>query len=102
LPAIADKESIKYLELWQIRGLGDIGVVSSLSGLQFLFVQSYLEALALEMYLRQYSSSIILVVSRLCDGGQPSAYMSALVSVRIPPTGHYPIGNYRLYRIVYY
>jgi len=49
LPAIADKESIKYLELWQIRGLGDIGVVSLLSGLQFLFVQSYLEALALEM-----------------------------------------------------
>jgi len=59
LSAIADKESIKYLELWQIRGLGDIGVVSSLSGLQFLFVQSYLEALALGMYLRQYSSSIL-------------------------------------------
>ena len=77
-------------------------MVSSLSGLQFLFVQSYLEALALEMYLRQYSSSIILVVSRLRDWGQPSAYMSALVSVRTPPTGHYPIGNYRLYRIVYY
>jgi len=67
LSAIADKESIKYLELWQIRGLGDIGVVSLLSGLQFLFVQSYLEALALEMYLRQYSSTIIFFVSRLRD-----------------------------------
>ena len=40
LSAIAGKESIKYLELWQIRGLSDIGVVSSLSGLQSLFLQS--------------------------------------------------------------
>ena len=38
--AIANKESIKYLELWQIRGLSDIGFVSSLDGLQFLFLQS--------------------------------------------------------------
>jgi hypothetical protein len=38
--AIAGKESIKYLELWQIRGLAEISVISSLSGLQFLFLQS--------------------------------------------------------------
>ncbi len=40
LSAIANKESIKYLELWQIRGLSDLGIVSSLDGLQFLFLQS--------------------------------------------------------------
>ena len=40
LSAIANKESVKYLELWQIRGLSDIGVVSSLGGLQSLFLQS--------------------------------------------------------------
>lgn len=40
LSAIASKESIKYLELWQIRDLSDIGVISSLSGLQYLFLQS--------------------------------------------------------------
>lgn len=40
LSAIASKESIKYLELWQIRGLSDISVVSSLSGLQYLFLQA--------------------------------------------------------------
>jgi hypothetical protein len=40
LSAISGKESLKYLELWQIRGLSDISVVSSLSGLQYLFLQS--------------------------------------------------------------
>jgi len=40
LSAISGKESIKYLELWQIRGLSDISVVSSLTGLQYLFLQS--------------------------------------------------------------
>jgi|HubBroStandDraft_6_1064221.scaffolds.fasta_scaffold68276_2 hypothetical protein len=40
LSAIAGKESIKYLELWQIRGLSDISVVSSLIGLQYLFLQA--------------------------------------------------------------
>jgi len=40
LSAISGKESIKYLELWQIRGLSDIGFVSSLTGLQHLFLQS--------------------------------------------------------------
>jgi hypothetical protein len=40
LSAIADKESIKYLELWQVRGLADLSVISSLRGLQFLFLQA--------------------------------------------------------------
>ena len=40
LSAISGKESIKYLELWQIRALSDIGVVSSLNGLQYLFLQA--------------------------------------------------------------
>src|SRR5437870_428084 len=40
LSAIAGKESIKYLELWQIRGLSDISVVASLSGLQYFFLQA--------------------------------------------------------------
>jgi hypothetical protein len=40
LSAIADKDNIKYLELWQVRGLADLGAISSLSGLQYLFLQS--------------------------------------------------------------
>ena len=32
--------SIKYLKLWQTRGLNDISVVSTLHGLQYLFLQS--------------------------------------------------------------
>src|SRR5207244_7008721 len=40
LSAIAGKESIKYLELWQIRGLSHISVVASLSGLQYFFLQA--------------------------------------------------------------
>jgi hypothetical protein len=40
LDAIRDMENIKYLELWQIKGLADIRVVSSLTGLQYLFLQS--------------------------------------------------------------
>lgn len=40
LSGIAGKESIKYLELWQIKGLSHIDVVSSLRGLQYLFLQS--------------------------------------------------------------
>jgi hypothetical protein len=40
LSAIAGMESIKYLELWQVRGLSDISVISTLLGLQFLFLQS--------------------------------------------------------------
>jgi hypothetical protein len=37
---IEGKESIKYLELWQIRELSDIDVISYLPGLQNLFLQS--------------------------------------------------------------
>jgi hypothetical protein len=40
LYAIEGMETIKYLELWQIRGLSDIDVISSLTGLQFLALQS--------------------------------------------------------------
>lgn len=40
LSSIAGKQSIKYLELWQIRALADIDFVSSLTCLQFLFLQS--------------------------------------------------------------
>jgi hypothetical protein len=47
LSAIAGSESIKYLELWQIRGLSDIRVVSSLAGLQSLFLQSLINVRAI-------------------------------------------------------
>jgi hypothetical protein len=47
LCAIEGMENIKYLELWQIRELSDIEVVSSLVGLQFLFLQSLRRVTAL-------------------------------------------------------
>ncbi len=47
LSAIVNKESIKYLELWQIRGLSDIRFVSSLHGLQSLFLQSLINVTAI-------------------------------------------------------
>jgi hypothetical protein len=47
LSAIANKESIKYLELWQIRGLSDVSVISSLRGLQYLFLQSLINVRAI-------------------------------------------------------
>lgn len=37
---IEGKQSIKYLELWQVRDLHDINVVEALPGLQNLFLQS--------------------------------------------------------------
>jgi hypothetical protein len=40
LSAIAGMSSIKYLELWQIRGLPNVNVISGLYGLQNLFLQS--------------------------------------------------------------
>jgi hypothetical protein len=40
LSAIAGMAGIKYLELWNIRGLEDIEVISHLPGLQDLFLQS--------------------------------------------------------------
>ncbi len=38
--ALASLPSLKYLELWQIRGLGDLSFISSLESLQNLFIQS--------------------------------------------------------------
>lgn len=40
LRALADLENIKYLELWQVRGLVELGPISTLTGLQYLFLQS--------------------------------------------------------------
>jgi len=40
LAALRGLENIKYLELWQIRGLDDLTPVSEMTGLQFLFLQS--------------------------------------------------------------
>jgi Leucine-rich repeat (LRR) protein len=40
LSSLGGKESIKYLELWQVRGLTDHNAVSSMTGLQYLFLQS--------------------------------------------------------------
>lgn len=40
LGAIANLDSLKYLEIWQVRGLSDISVISDLFGLQNLFLQS--------------------------------------------------------------
>lgn len=37
---IEGKPGIKYLELWQIRGLSDVGIIAALPGLQNLFLQS--------------------------------------------------------------
>ena len=47
LNAIQGMETIKYLELWQIRGLSEINVISTLTGLQFLFLQSLRRVTAL-------------------------------------------------------
>lgn len=38
--ALSGLSQIQYLELWQIRGLFDLSVISSLTGLQFLFLQA--------------------------------------------------------------
>lgn len=40
LAGIEGKGLIKYLELWQVRGLSDIGVIAHLPGMQSLFLQS--------------------------------------------------------------
>jgi hypothetical protein len=40
LTAIARLAALRYLEIWQVRGLADIGVVSELHRLQNLFLQS--------------------------------------------------------------
>ena len=40
LSAASEIESLKYLELWQVRGLEDVSVISELSALQNLFLQN--------------------------------------------------------------
>jgi hypothetical protein len=50
LNAINGMGNIKYLELWQIRKLSDLGVVSSLTGLQFLFLESLRHVTALPSF----------------------------------------------------
>ncbi len=40
LSALDSMTGIKYLELWQVRGLDDISVISAMTGLQYLFLQS--------------------------------------------------------------
>ncbi len=47
LDATKGMENIKYLELWQIKGLSDIGFISTLTGLQYLFLQSLRQVAAL-------------------------------------------------------
>jgi len=47
IDAISGMDGIKYLELWRIRGLSDITVISDLPGLQFLFLQSLAHVIAL-------------------------------------------------------
>jgi len=47
---IEGMEGIKYLELWQVRGLSDIGFISTLMGLQFLSLQSLRQVTALPSF----------------------------------------------------
>lgn len=45
--ALKNLPSIKYLELWQVRGLSDLSFISALSSLQNLFIQSLKQVTAL-------------------------------------------------------
>jgi hypothetical protein len=47
LQTLSGMNSIKYLELWQVRGLADLSPISSLAGLQYLFLQSLPQVVAL-------------------------------------------------------
>ncbi|HXT76942.1 MAG TPA: hypothetical protein VN780_11680 [Candidatus Eisenbacteria bacterium] len=47
LSEIQGKQSIKYLELWQILGLRDVTVVSTLCNLQYLYLQSLRNVIAI-------------------------------------------------------
>ncbi len=40
LSALAAKETVRYLELWQVRGVVDVDIAAQLPGLQHLFLQS--------------------------------------------------------------
>jgi hypothetical protein len=50
--ALEGMKNIKYLELWQIRGLSDINFVSGLFGLQYLFLQSLRQVVSLPSFER--------------------------------------------------
>jgi len=52
LEALRGMRQIKYLELWQVRDLGDLDFVSELSGLQNLFLQTLVKVRALPSFLR--------------------------------------------------
>ena len=47
LSALERKKCLKYLELWQIRGLRDLSFISSLSGLQYVFLQALRNVIAI-------------------------------------------------------
>jgi hypothetical protein len=40
LSALEGMDGIKYLELWQVKGLFDISVIGTMSGLQYIFLQA--------------------------------------------------------------
>jgi hypothetical protein len=40
LNELADLKQLRYLELWQVRGVADLAPVSDMTGLQFMFLQS--------------------------------------------------------------
>ena len=40
LDALSDLHNVKYLELWQVKGLSDLAPIADMVGLQFLFLQS--------------------------------------------------------------
>lgn len=40
LTALAEKDSIKYIGLWQVQGMDDISVISAMTGLQYFLLQS--------------------------------------------------------------
>ncbi len=47
LAALSRAKSLKYLELWMIKGLADISVISEITTLQFLFLQDLKNVVAL-------------------------------------------------------
>jgi hypothetical protein len=61
LSALSVLPSLKYLELWQVRGLSQLDVVSDLRSLQNLFLQSLPRVLALPSLKRSMSLRRILL-----------------------------------------
>jgi hypothetical protein len=52
LSAISGMKSIRYLEIWQVKGLTELDVAGQLSGLQYLFLQSLLHVGRLPSFAR--------------------------------------------------